>query len=190
MKIAQIAPLAESVPPKLYGGTERIVSYLTEELVARGHDVTLFASGDSVTDAKLVPCSELALRLNPTIKDHLPRQVLMLEEIRRRAHEFDVLHFHIDLLHFPLIRDFADRTLTTLHGRLDLPDLKLFYQAFADVPLESISNDQRRPMPPVKGQGRFTTVYPPICCPSRKNQRRITSHFSAAYRRKSDPIAL
>jgi glycosyltransferase involved in cell wall biosynthesis len=156
MKIAQIAPLAESVPPKLYGGTERIVSYLTEELVARGHDVTLFASGDSVTDAKLVPCSELALRLNPTIKDHLPRQVLMLEEIRRRAHEFDVLHFHIDLLHFPLIRDFADRTLTTLHGRLDLPDLKLFYQAFADVPLVSISNDQRRPMPPVNWAG---TVY-------------------------------
>ncbi|RWX16872.1 glycosyltransferase family 4 protein [Rhizobium leguminosarum] len=156
MKIAQIAPLAESVPPKLYGGTERIVSYLTEELVARGHDVTLFASGDSVTDAKLVPCSDLALRLNPTIKDHLPRQVLMLEEIRRRAHEFDVLHFHIDLLHFPLIRDFADRTLTTLHGRLDLPDLKLFYQAFADVPLVSISNDQRRPMPPVNWAG---TVY-------------------------------
>ncbi|MGR9173309.1 glycosyltransferase family 4 protein [Rhizobium sp. KDH_Rht_773_N] len=156
MKIAQIAPLAESVPPKLYGGTERIVSYLTEELVAQGHDVTLFASGDSVTNARLVVCSDVALRLNQAVKDHLPHQVVMLEEIRRRAHEFDVLHFHIDLLHFPLIRAFADRTVTTLHGRLDLPDLKPFYKAFPDVPLVSISNDQRRPMPPVNWSG---TVY-------------------------------
>lgn len=156
MKIAQIAPLAESVPPKLYGGTERIVSYLTEELVRQGHDVTLFASGDSVTDASLVACSDVALRLNPAVKDHLPYQVVMLEKIRRRAHEFDVLHFHIDLLHFPLIRDFADRTVTTLHGRLDLPDLHPFYRAFPDVPLVSISNDQRRPMPPVSWSG---TVY-------------------------------
>jgi glycosyltransferase involved in cell wall biosynthesis len=156
MKIAQIAPLAESVPPKLYGGTERIVSYLTEELVAQGHDVTLFASGDSVTDAQLVACSDVALRLNPDVKDHLPHHVVMLEEIRRRAHEFDILHFHIDLLHFPLIRDLADRTVTTLHGRLDLPDLMPFYKAFADIPLVSISNDQRRPMPPVNWSG---TVY-------------------------------
>ncbi|MDR6817453.1 glycosyltransferase involved in cell wall biosynthesis [Neorhizobium sp. 2083] len=156
MKIAQIAPLAESVPPKFYGGTERIVSYLTEELVAQGHDVTLFASGDSVTNARLVACSDVALRLNQAVEDHLPHQVVMLEEIRRRAHEFDVLHFHIDLLHFPLIRDFADRTVTTLHGRLDLPDLKPFYKAFPDIPLVSISNDQRGPMPPVNWSG---TVY-------------------------------
>ncbi|MBB3447312.1 MULTISPECIES: glycosyltransferase family 4 protein [unclassified Rhizobium] len=156
MKIAQIAPLAESVPPKLYGGTERIVSYLTDTLVAQGHDVTLFASGDSITAAKLVSCSDVALRLNPAVKDHLPHQVVMLEEFRRRAHEFDVLHFHIDLLHFPLIREFADRTVTTLHGRLDLPDLKPFYSAFPDIPLVSISNDQRRPMPPVNWSG---TVY-------------------------------
>ncbi|AVA24828.1 glycosyltransferase family 4 protein [Rhizobium sp. NXC24] len=156
MKIAQIAPLAESVPPKLYGGTERIVSYLTEELVAQGHDVTLFASGDSVTGAKLVACSDVALRFNPAVKDNLPHQILMLEEIRQRAQEFDVLHFHIDLLHFPLIRDFADRTITTLHGRLDLPDLKPFYKVFPDIPLVSISNDQRRPMPPVNWSG---TVY-------------------------------
>jgi glycosyltransferase involved in cell wall biosynthesis len=156
MKIAQIAPLAESVPPKLYGGTERIVSYLTEELVAQGHDVTLFASGDSVTNARLVACSDVALRLNPAVRDHLPHHVVMLEEIRRRAHEFDVLHFHIDLLHFPLIQEFADRTVTTLHGRLDLPDLKPFYKAFPDIPLVSISNDQRRPMPPVNWSG---TVY-------------------------------
>ena len=156
MKIAQIAPLAESVPPKLYGGTERIVSYLTEKLVSQGHDVTLFASGDSITNARLVAYSDVALRLNPVVRDHLPHQVVMLEEIRRRAHEFDVLHFHIDLLHFPLVRDFADRTVTTLHGRLDLPDLKPFYKAFPDIPLVSISNDQRRPMPPVNWSG---TVY-------------------------------
>jgi glycosyltransferase involved in cell wall biosynthesis len=153
MKIAQIAPLAERVPPKLYGGTERIVSYLTEELVAQGHDVTLFASGDSVTSAKLVPCSDVALRLNPEIKDQLPHHIVMLEEVRRRAHEYDVLHFHIDLLHFPLIRDFADRTVTTLHGRLDLPDLQPFYRAFPDIPLVSISDDQRRPMPPANWVG-------------------------------------
>jgi glycosyltransferase involved in cell wall biosynthesis len=156
MKIAQIAPLAESVPPKLYGGTERIVSYLTEELVAQGHDVTLFASGDSTTDARLVSCSDVALRLNSAVQDQLPHQVVMLEEVRQRAHEFDVLHFHIDILHFPLIRDFADRTLTTLHGRLDLPDLQPFYRAFSEIPLVSISNDQRRPMPPVNWSG---TVY-------------------------------
>ncbi|ARO34202.1 glycosyltransferase family 1 protein (plasmid) [Rhizobium sp. NXC14] len=156
MKIAQIAPLAESVPPKLYGGTERIVSYLTDELVRQGHQVALFASGDSVTDAKLVACSRIALRLNPAVRDHVPHHIAMLEEVRRRAHEFDVLHFHIDLLHFPLIMDFADRTVTTLHGRLDLPDLRTFYQAFPDIPLVSISNNQRQPMPPVNWAG---TVY-------------------------------
>ncbi|EJC84061.1 glycosyltransferase [Rhizobium leguminosarum bv. trifolii WSM2297] len=156
MKIAQIAPLAESVPPKLYGGTERIVSYLTQELVAQGHEVTLFASGDSVTNARLVTCSDVALRLDPAVKEHLPHHVVMLEQVRREAHQFDVLHFHTDLLHFPLIGEFADRTVTTLHGRLDLPDLKPFYKAFPDIPLVSISNDQRRPMPPVKWVG---TVY-------------------------------
>ncbi|MGK6317301.1 glycosyltransferase family 4 protein [Neorhizobium sp. DT-125] len=156
MKVAQIAPLAESVPPKFYGGSERIVSYLTEELVGQGHDVTLFASGDSVTRARLVPCSDIALRLNPAVKEHLPHQLVMLEEVGRRAHEFDVLHFHIDLLHFPLIRDFADRTVTTLHGRLDLPDLHRVYETFPDIPLVSISNNQRRPMPPVNWRG---TVY-------------------------------
>ncbi len=156
MKIAQIAPLAERVPPKLYGGTERIVGCLTEELVRLGHDVTLFASGDSITTAELVPCSEVALRLNAEVRDFLPHSLVMLEEVRRRAHHFDVLHFHIDLLHFPLIRDFADRTVTTLHTRLDEPDLKPFYCAFSDIPLVSISNDQRRPIPPVNWRG---TVY-------------------------------
>jgi glycosyltransferase involved in cell wall biosynthesis len=156
MKIAQIAPLAERCPPRLYGGTERIVSYLTEELVRQGHEVTLFASGDSRTSADLVRCSDIALRLNPAVKDALPYHIIMLDEIRRRADDFDVLHFHIDLLHFPIIRPFAGRTLTTLHGRLDLPDLLPFYAAFPEIPLVSISNAQRKPLPPVNWVG---TVY-------------------------------
>lgn len=147
MKIAQIAPLAERCPPRLYGGTERIVSYLTEELVRQGHDVTLFASGDSRTTAKLVRCCDMALRLNPAVNDQIPYHIMMLDEVRRRADEFDVLHFHVDLLHFPLIRDIAERTVTTLHGRLDLPDLKSFHSAFPEIPLISISREQRRPLP-------------------------------------------
>ena len=145
-RIAQIAPLMESVPPQLYGGTERIVSYLTEELVRQGHDVTLFASGDSKTAARLVPCCDVALRLDPSVKDPMPHHLMMLEEVRQQADDFDVLHFHIDLLHAPLIREFSDRTVTTLHGRLDLPDLKAFYRTFWDLPIVSISQDQRRPI--------------------------------------------
>jgi glycosyltransferase involved in cell wall biosynthesis len=138
--------LYERVPPKLYGGTERIVSYLTEELVRQGHDVTLFASGDSITKAELVRCCDLALRLNPVVKDPLPYHIMMLEQVRQRAHEFDVIHFHVDLLHFPLIREFADRTVTTTHGRLDLVDLAPFYRMFPEIPLVSISDDQRKPI--------------------------------------------
>ena len=147
MKIAQIAPLAESVPPRLYGGTERVVSYLTEELVRLGHDVTLFASGDSLTTAELVSCTGMALRLNPAVRDVIPYQLMLQERVRQRASEFDILHFHTDMLQFPLIRSFAHRTVTTLHGRLDLPDLKPFYAAFPEVPVVSISDDQRRPLP-------------------------------------------
>jgi glycosyltransferase involved in cell wall biosynthesis len=143
MKIAQIAPLFESVPPKLYGGTERVVSYLTEELVRQGHDVTLFASGDSKTTAKLVRCCDMALRLNPIFLDPLPYHVIMLEEVRHRAEEFDILHFHIDFLHGPLVRDFAGRTITTLHGRLDLPHVVPFYHVFRELPLVAVSSDQR-----------------------------------------------
>ncbi len=153
MKIAQIAPLAESCPPRLYGGTERIVSYLTEELVRHGHEVSLFASGDSITSAELVPCSKMALRLDPSVKDMTPYHVIMLDQVVRRADEFDVLHFHIDHLHYPLMRPYSDRILTTLHGRLDLPDLMPFYSAFPDPPLVSISDAQRRPMPPVNWLG-------------------------------------
>ncbi|MFD1104546.1 glycosyltransferase family 4 protein [Sphingobium olei] len=149
MKIAQIAPLAESVPPKFYGGTERIVSYLTEELVAQGHDVTLFASGDSRTAAKLVPITTTALRLNPHVQDAVPHHMILLDEVRRRADDFDFLHFHIDVIHMPMVQGMLDRSLTTLHGRLDLPDLVPFYRAFPDHCLVSISDHQRLPMPPV-----------------------------------------
>lgn len=153
MKIAQIAPLAERCPPRLYGGTERIVSYLTEELVRQGHDVTLFASGDSQTQARLVPCCDVALRLNPTVKDPLPYQAMMLDEVRRRADEFDALHFHIDFVHCPIVASFSDKIVTTLHGRLDLPDTRVFYSQFPHYPLVSISDDQRRPMPKVNWAG-------------------------------------
>ena len=146
MKIAQVAPLIESVPPRLYGGTERIVSYLTEELVRLGHDVTLFASGDSITSAELAPCCTRALRLDPTVRDIIPYFMLMIDKVRERAEEFDVLHFHIDLFQFPLFRSLAARTLTTLHGRQDLGDLKPFYGRFGEMPLVSISNDQRKPL--------------------------------------------
>ncbi len=156
MKIAQIAPLAESVPPKLYGGTERIVSYLTEALIDQGHDVTLFASGDSVTRAELVPVTDIALRLNPNVRDPIPYHVMLLEAVRQRADEFDALHFHIDLIHMPLFQDIIGRCITTLHGRLDLPDLIPFYQTFPNHSLVSISDHQRLPMPPVNWAG---TVY-------------------------------
>ena len=147
MKIAQVAPLIESVPPRLYGGSERVVSYLTEELVRLGHDVTLFASGDSITSAELAPCCTRGLRLDPTVRDIIPYFMLMIDKVRERAEEFDVLHFHIDLFHFPLFRSLAARTLTTLHGRQDLGDLKPFYGRFGEMPLVSISNDQRKPLP-------------------------------------------
>jgi glycosyltransferase involved in cell wall biosynthesis len=147
MKIAQIAPLMESVPPRLYGGTERIVSYLTDELVRLGHDVTLFASGDSVSRASLVPCVPMALRLDSNVSDVIPYYMLMLDRVRELADEFDILHFHIDQFHFPLFRPIFHRTVTTLHGRQDLHDLKPLYIGFADMPLVSISNAQRKPIP-------------------------------------------
>ena len=156
MRIAQIAPLIESVPPRLYGGTERIASYLTEALVMQGHDVTLFASGQSITTAKLVPCCTQALRLNPSVRDPIPYYMLMLDKVRRMASDFDVLHFHIDQFHFPIFHDFAHRTVTTLHGRQDLPDLKQLYLGFPDMPLVSISDAQRGPIPDANFAG---TVY-------------------------------
>ena len=157
MKIAQIAPLYESVPPKLYGGTERIVSYLTEELVARNHDVTLFASADSVTRARLVPASESALRLSPTpVVDTVAHYVRLLELVFREAHQFDVLHFHIDYLHFPFTKRQPVPTVTTLHGKLSIPDLVPLYKEFREMNVVSISDAQRQPLPWI---GWCGTVY-------------------------------
>ena len=147
MRIAQVAPLCESVPPRLYGGSERIVSYLTEELVRLGHDVTLFASGDSVTAAELVPCVPVALRLNHAVRDPIPYFMLMMGRVAERAGEFDVIHFHIDQFQMPLFRSMAGRTVTTLHGRQDSPDLRALYAGFPEMPLVSISDAQRAPIP-------------------------------------------
>jgi glycosyltransferase involved in cell wall biosynthesis len=146
MRIAQIAPLFEAVPPKLYGGTERIVSYLTEELVALGHDVTLFASGDSVTDATLAAMAPRALRLDPGIGDPMARPLMALESVLRRAHEFDVLHFHMDYWPFSLFTRQATPFVATLHGRLDLPEIWPHYETHPTVPLISISESQREPI--------------------------------------------
>ncbi len=146
MRIAQVAPLMESVPPRLYGGTERIVSWLTEELVRQGHDVTLFASGDSITAANLAACTTEAIRLSDSMVDYLPHTVMMADRVRRLSRSFDVIHFHVDILHFPLFRGIANRTLTTLHGRQDLPDLWPFYRAYPEMPLVSISDAQRAPI--------------------------------------------
>jgi len=146
LRIAQVAPLYESVPPKLYGGTERIVAYLTDELVRQGHEVTLFASGDSETNARLVaPCAR-ALRLDPDHRDALAQHLVMIEEVLRRADEFDLVHFHVDYLHFPASSRQRIPHVTTLHGRLDLPDLVPLYQAFPGMPVTSISNAQREPL--------------------------------------------
>jgi len=148
MKIAQIAPLYEAVPPRLYGGTERVVAHLTNALVDQGHQVTLFASADTQTRAQLVPMRAQALRLDPApLKSDLASHMSMLHEVRRRAHEFDVLHFHVDLLHFPFFEDMAPRTLTTLHGRLDIADLPGAYMRWKQYPLVSISRHQRKPLP-------------------------------------------
>ena len=146
MRIAQVAPLDESVPPKLYGGTERIVSYLTEELVRQGHDVTLFASGDSRTRARLVPATPAALRL-AGVRDPLAHHVCMLDEVLQRAHEFDVIHFHTEYLHFPYAAHLDVPRVTTMHGRMDLPDLAHVFKRFPHEPLVSISDAQRLPLP-------------------------------------------
>jgi glycosyltransferase involved in cell wall biosynthesis len=146
LRIAQVAPLHESVPPALYGGTERIVSYLTEELVALGHDVTLFASGDSRSRARVISSVPRSLRL-ARAGDTLAVHYLMLEDVYRRADEFDVVHFHLDYLHFPLTRRQPLANVTTLHGRLDLPHLPPLYDEYRDMPVISISESQRTPLP-------------------------------------------
>jgi glycosyltransferase involved in cell wall biosynthesis len=147
MRIAQVAPLTEAVPPKLYGGTERVVYWLTEELVALGHNVTLFASGDSCTSAKLEPFWPRALRLDGSVRDPNALHMAMLEHVRRRADEFDFLHFHLDYYPFSLFSRQRTPFVTTLHGRLDLPEHQPMFDTFSSVPVVSISNAQRRPIP-------------------------------------------
>lgn len=165
MKIALIAPLYEAVPPRLYGGTERVVAHLADALVLAGHDVTLFASGDAETSAFLAPMRDQAIRLDPApLKSDLAAHLAMLDEVRRRAAEFDILHFHIDLLHFPFFQEMPRRTLTTLHGRLDLKDLGEAYACWPQFPLASISDSQRRPLPSANWAGTVhhglpTTLY-------------------------------
>lgn len=153
MRIAQVAPLFESVPPKLYGGTERVVSWLTEELVRLGHEVTLFASGDSLTTARLVAACPQSLRLNQTSVNHLAHHVMLLEQVIQEKDNFDLIHFHIDYLHFPMSRRAQLPQVTTLHGRLDLPDLVPLYRMFCEMPVISISDAQRRPLPWANWQG-------------------------------------
>ena len=147
MRIAQVSSLMEAVPPKLYGGTERIVSFLTEELVRMGHDVTLFASGDSVTSAKLEPCWPQAMRLDKDAQDYLAPHIMMVETIARRAAEFDIIHLHIDYLSYPILSRMSVPFVTTLHGRLDLPVLPPLYSMFPHVQEVSISDSQRAPLP-------------------------------------------
>jgi glycosyltransferase involved in cell wall biosynthesis len=147
MKIAQVAPLYESVPPKLYGGTERVISYLTDELVRQGNDVTLYASGDSVTKAVLRPICQDSLRLQgELVIDPLAHHLRMLEVVAREANEFDIVHFHIDYLHFPITRRENFTSVTTLHGRLDIPDIEGIFREFPEMNLVSISNAQREPL--------------------------------------------
>jgi len=165
MRIAQIAPLAETVPPQHYGGTERVVSWLTEELVAQGHDVTLFAASGSKTSAKLVTGSEGGLRLLG-IHDHIASNLVMLDQVKRNAAQFDVIHCHIDLLQYPLFQELGHKLITTLHGRLDVPDFWPVYKAYPHMPLISVSDKQREPMP--KPVNWLATVYhglPPEICP-------------------------
>jgi glycosyltransferase involved in cell wall biosynthesis len=164
MRIAQVAPLYERVPPRLYGGTERIVAYLTEELLALGHDVTLFASGDSLTNARLVPICDEALRLNPRAVDEMAPQILMLERVAQYADEFDIIHFHTDYLHFPIARRLGTPHVTTLHGRLDFPELQPLYAEFSDIPVVSVSDSQRAPLPCANWVGTVHHGLPATVC--------------------------
>jgi glycosyltransferase involved in cell wall biosynthesis len=165
MRIAQVAPLIESVPPRFYGGTERVVSFLTDELVGMGHDVTLFASGDSRTRARLVAAWPQALRLQGACDDPLAPHLLLLEEVIKRAQEFDIIHFHTSQFHFPVARRLPIAHVTTLHGRLDIPELGPLYHEFEDIPVVSISDAQREPLPEA---GWAATIYhglPPTLLP-------------------------
>ena len=153
MRIAQVSPLHESVPPTLYGGTERVVSYLTEELVTMGHEVTLFASGDSQTGARLHAITPRALRLDEKCIDPLAHHIAMIEDVFRMAEDFDLIHYHTDYLHLPFAMRHSTPHLTTVHGRLDIPDLRNVYRRFPDAPTASISHAQRIPLPWINWRG-------------------------------------
>jgi len=161
VRIAQVSPLYESVPPQQYGGTERVVSYLTEELVAQGHEVTLFASGDSRTSARLVPCVPRSLRTDPDCTDQFSPHVVMLGRVVRRAAEFDLIHYHVDYLHYPSSRVMGAPHVTTLHGRLNLAELQPLYREFRDIPVVSISDAQRLPLPGANWQATVHHGLPP-----------------------------
>jgi len=161
MRIAEVAPLYESVPPKGYGGTERVVSWLTEELVRLGHDVTLFASGDSMTTARLVPCCSESLRLATGCADQLAHHVVLLEKVLQEKNKFDLIHFHTDYLHFPISSRERYLHVTTLHGRLDIPDLAPLYEIYSNMPVISISDSQRDPLPHLNWQGTVHHGFPP-----------------------------
>ncbi|HYZ83559.1 MAG TPA: glycosyltransferase family 4 protein [Bryobacteraceae bacterium] len=156
LRIAQVAPLYESVPPQLYGGTERVVSWLTEELVELGHDVTLFASGDSQTRAKLAPVCPISIWRDPNVRETLPQHVRMLELVFRDLSKFDVIHFHCDYIHFPLVRRLPCASVSTLHGQIHLHDVETLFSEYKELPLVSISNAQRLPLPNANWQA---TVY-------------------------------
>lgn len=182
LRIAQVAPLYESVPPRLYGGTERVVHYLTEELVSQGHHVTLFASGDSKSSARLVAACPRALRLDESCTDKLVHHMAMLDQVLQRAASFDVIHFHIDYLHFPVSRYCHLPSVTTLHGRLDLTDLRPFYRRFGDAPVISISYAQRKPLPKAHWVGN---VYHGL--PSHPQRRSLRSDGYLAFLGRISP---
>jgi glycosyltransferase involved in cell wall biosynthesis len=168
MRIAQVAPLFESVPPQLYGGTERVVSYLTEELVRQGHDVTLYASGDSKTAAHLVPACPMGLRLDSSCVDSVARHFAMIDDVYKSAMQFDVIHFHVDYLHFPWSSRELTPNVTTLHGRLDVPELPYVFHSFPNMPVVSISDAQRAPLRWLNWQGTVHHGMPvPKCRPPR-----------------------
>jgi glycosyltransferase involved in cell wall biosynthesis len=159
MQIAQIAPLTEAIPPKLYGGAERVISWLTDELVALGHDVALFASGDSQSSAQLEACWPKALRLDGSVRDPNALHMAMLERVCQRAHDFDLLHFHLDYYPFSLFSRQTIPFVTTLHGRLDLPEHQVVFATFPSIPVVSISDAQRRPVRTPDGSARSITAY-------------------------------
>ena len=165
MRIAQVAPLIESVPPVAYGGTERVVAYLTDALVGLGHEVTLFASGDSTTRARLVSVAPRALRTDPRCRDWLVHHIRQVEVVAQYSNHFDVIHFHTGLLHMPLARRLFTPSITTLHGRLDLEDIRTVMEEFRDVPVVSISDAQRRPLPQLNWRGTVYHGLPPQLLP-------------------------